>query len=172
MARDGQLARDLRTGLDSRSVVRPSMGIKSKEIPFLDQRWFGKTRRVHISEFSCVLAICLLAIAGWMLWIGSTVATPLSLLLTASIIVVIGYRAPTLLRPVWESWMKLAHYLGAVVTFIILSFTWFFVTIPVALLLKIIGKKVMDTSYGAAVESYWEDRNESENDFKLLSRQY
>jgi len=172
VARDGQLARDLRAGLEQEQEVKTNSRKKREAVHPLDERWFGKAIRVHVREFSCVLAIVMLAIAGWLLWRGATVATPLGLWFAASVLVVLGYRAPALLKPVWESWMKLAHYLGIVVTFLILTFTWFLVTLPIAMILKLIGKKVMDTSFGAPVESYWEEREESESDFKLLSRQY
>jgi hypothetical protein len=80
--------------------------------------------------------------------------------------------APRLMLPVWRVWMKLAEALGLIMTHILLTGIWIILMIPVALLLKIVGIKVMDRTFRAKVDSYWEKRNPKQNDFKLLTRQF
>ena len=65
-----------------------------------------------------------------------------------------------------------ARKINVVMTFIILSIAWTIVVVPISLLLRIIGKKVMDMSYDLSAQSYWETRDEKLNDFKHLERQF
>ena len=57
-------------------------------------------------------------------------------------------------------------------TGVILSVLWTLAMIPLAILLRMIGKRVMDVTYRTSVDTYWETRTDAMNDFKLLERQY
>jgi hypothetical protein len=68
--------------------------------------------------------------------------------------------------------MSFAHRLGLLVTTIILTLVWILVAIPTGIVLRLVGKKVMDVTYRTAEQSYWITRSEKSNDFKLLERQF
>lgn len=170
MAGKGGLAEQVRTGL----VARPRLTVikTKKHSDPLDEVWVNKPLRKHVSEFGAVFAIILLTIAGIKLYRYSLYTTPLYFILGAVIFLVLGYRLPRLLLPVWRGWMKFAMVLGLIMTTLIIGIAWTLMLVPIALLLKLFGVKSMDLSYGGAAVTYWEERDPKLNDFKLLERQY
>lgn len=138
----------------------------------LDKKSFGKTIRVHIREFGCTFGIIFLLIAGYQGLTGGSLATSGALVFSGLTIVLLCYQVPLLMLPVWRSWMAFATFLGHIMTTVLLSIVWTIVLIPMAFLLRMIGKRVMDLTFDPSVESYWEDRAEKLHDFKLLERQF
>ncbi|MBX7143120.1 MAG: hypothetical protein K1X79_01590 [Oligoflexia bacterium] len=153
-------------------ITNPNYQENTDEPDFLDERWMGKTLRIHVREFACVMTLVLTIIAGVVAWKHGSLATVCSLLLTGFFMLLAGYRRPRILHPVWKAWMTLAMGLGVIMTTLLLSLGWMLAMIPLALALKLAGKKVMDLSYKSDVESYWETRKEKYHDFKLLERQF
>ena len=170
MAGQGGLAEKVRTGLEP-EVIEPKTSTRAQVHP-LDEVWMRKSIRRHVNEFSCVIALVLLIIAGFGLYKGHALVTPAALAVTAIILVAVGYLAPALLHPVWKSWMKLATGIGLVMTTLILSLGWTILIIPFALVMRIVGKRVMDLSYATGVPTYWDTRDAKHDDFKLLERQF
>lgn len=168
MAGQGELAREVRAGL---TVIE---GKKSgaAEVHVLDRLSYNKPIRQHVREFAALFALIILAIAAVKIYKGSTTLTPLILVISAIVLIGIGYGTPIVLYPIWNAWMKFAHVLGAVMTTLLLSIAWSIVLIPVSLILRIIGKKVMNLSFDRAAKTYWEDREERLHDFKLLDKQF
>jgi hypothetical protein len=180
VAGKGELARDLRAGLEE-MPMEPASSSEAEEVSQdqeaavhpLDELYFGKPVRIHVREFACVFSIIFLAIAAYGLIKNSSVANAGALLVASLILLAFGYLAPGVLRPVWSGWMAFAEALGKFMSTLIVSIAWTIVLVPVALLLRIIGKKVMDcSSYEPGVESYWEERDQKLHDFKLLERQF
>jgi|GEM_PF-1026926 len=138
----------------------------------LSERWMGKTIQRHVLEFGQVFALIGLIVAIVALrkeWSFSFVAAPL---LFAAVILAGAKFTPNLMRPLWSGWMKLAMILGHVMTTLILGIMWTLVLLPIALLLRIIGKRVMDTSFDRSRTSYWQARDPRNDDFELLLRQF
>lgn len=138
----------------------------------LDERYFGKPIRLHVREFGALFGALFFAIAAMQLWKGREPLVP-SLFIAAGIFsYVLGVWVPQVLRPVWRAWMGLAHVLGTVMTFVILAVCWTILVIPTAVTLKLLKKKVMAMDFRENVSSYWEVKEDSTNDFKLLERQF
>lgn len=172
MAREGQLARNVRAGLDAVSLQVLEGGAATPEPGPLDEISFGKPIRRHVWEFACIFALIGCAVAAWILYKGGSFATGAGLITAAAVLLMTGAFAPTVLLPVWRSWMLFAHYLGIVMSTLIVAIAWTIMLVPVAILLKLIGKKVMDLSFDRSVSSYWEERDQKYHDFKLLERQF
>ncbi len=179
MAGEGGLARKVRTGLDEETPSKNTNNVipmrpadKNGTRDPLDEKWFGKTIRQHVREFACVFAIISLIVAGMMLYKGRPLLWPGVWTGVALVLVALGYGAPALLHPLWKGWMKVAHYLSVVMTFIIIGAAWTIVLMPISMLLRVLRIKVMDTTYKKPVASYWEDRDAKYHDFKLLERQF
>ena len=166
MAGDRGLAKQIRTGLDQVSDESESV----KEPHYLDQLYYGRPKRIHVSEFGAIIAIILFIIAGFKAYGGNALSAS-SWILVGIVIAETGYRLPAVLYPIWKGWMKFAHVLGAIMTFLILTVGWFLLVIPTALALRVFRIKVMDLRFNADVESYWEPRADKLHDFKLLERQ-
>jgi len=137
----------------------------------LDQIQFRKTVRQHIKEFGCVLAIlCLLVSAGQIRHHNlenASIAGALGLLFAG-----LGYFAPAILKPLWQGFMKVGMLLGLVMSFVVVAIAWTLVMIPMAFMLRLFGKRLMDMTFGQTKASYWEVRDSRHDDFKLLERQF
>jgi len=140
--------------------------------PSLDTLFFRKTLKRHIKDFACLMSIFALLIACYLTYKYFLLSYVVAMVVVSAVLLTLGYKAPSVLYPVWKSWMLLAHNLGIVVSFIVVSLAWIIMVVPLALVLRAVGKKVMDMSYKTDVDSYYEDRSAEQNDFKLLERQY
>lgn len=139
----------------------------------LDDLWHGRPVRIHVREFSCVISLLLLIIAGYSLLKGGEIATGAALFITTIPLLLLGYLTPGLLTPIWKAWMSFAEVLGAVMTFVIMGAAWVIMLIPISMLLRLLSKRVMDLDcYSEGVQSYWEEREDKLHNFELLERQY
>lgn len=67
---------------------------------------------------------------------------------------------PNLLRPVYLGWMKIAHFLGRVVTTLILALAYYLVITPSALIKRIFGGVPLPVKPDKKSSSYWATRAE------------
>ena len=85
---------------------------------------------------------------------------------SAFIILLSGLLVPVVIKPLFIAFSYLGFVLGWVMTRVILSLLYYLVFTPVGLILKLTGKKVLDTSFRSEQKSYWIKRDkEQEMDF-------
>ena len=171
MAGARRLANEVRTGLEDAVVTHP-MQSKKEVLDVLDTQWMGKSTRVHVCEFAVLFAIISLGVAIYKTYSYGVSTESISWTFAGIIIAILGYRAPRVLYPLWKGWMKLAHYLSVVMTFVIMLLTWVIGFVPMAILLKTLRVKRIDLSYKSGVETYWETRDSKYDDFKRLELQF
>ena len=70
-----------------------------------------------------------------------------------------GIIFPVLLRPIYISWMIFSIVLGWFMTRLILSLIFYLVITPIGLILKIIGKDLLELKKQEVNESFWNLRN-------------
>ena len=138
----------------------------------LSERWMGKTIRVHVAEFGHVFGLLGMLIAAWLAWKSYALSSVAIAAIAGVMFRHLCLSRPRLMRPLWSGWMKGAMMLGAIMTAVLLSIMWTLVLLPLAVLLKIIGKRVMDLSFRDGRASYWEPRAAGKDDFVLLERQF
>lgn len=178
MAGTGRLADKIRTGLDeerSMSTVAVSAdveGPKKSSLNPLDERWMGKSVRRHVREFGVIFGVLCGVVAAIKGYKGAPVTTMVTWVASGALITATGFLAPNVLRPFWRAWMKFAHYLSKVMTFLLLSIVWSIGFVPMAFVMRLFGVKPMDLSYRAGATSYWNKRDTSRDDFKRLEQQY
>jgi hypothetical protein len=68
---------------------------------------------------------------------------------------------PNTLRSVYLGWMKIAHFLGRVVTTLILALAYYLVITPSALIKRIFGGAPLPVKPDKKSSSYWVTRTES-----------
>jgi len=73
-------------------------------------------------------------------------------------IVFIIFPAP--LRPIYNIWLKIAHFLGRIVTVLILTLAYYFVITPFALVKRMISGRPLPTKPDEGISSYWVTRSE------------
>lgn len=66
-----------------------------------------------------------------------------------------AFIAPILLKPVYIFWMKLAHALGWINTRLILTALFYLVFTPIALIIRLMRKDLLDVKIEKNRESYW-----------------
>ncbi len=67
---------------------------------------------------------------------------------------------PSLLRPVHGAWMKIAHFIGRIVTVLILALAYYLVMTPAALIKRLFGGRPLPIKPDKKAMSYWVDRAE------------
>ena len=73
-------------------------------------------------------------------------------------LVVTGAVIPSILKPVQKAWMTLALLMGWVMTRVFLSVLFYLAITPVGLLLRLMGKDLLDERFEPKKQSYWKLR--------------
>jgi len=68
---------------------------------------------------------------------------------------VFGLILPKVLAPIEWAWMKAAHAMGIVMTYILLTLTYVIVITPIGLLMRIFGKDPLKRKFDPQTASYW-----------------
>jgi hypothetical protein len=112
-----------------------------------------KTAR-ELRNFALVMTVGLGIIGGLLLW-KDRAAAPYLLGLAAAFLIS-GLLFPKSLRPIEWLWMKLALFLGIIMTFIILNFTFFVAITPMGLIMRLLGKRPLAVGFDRDRSSFWE----------------
>jgi hypothetical protein len=68
--------------------------------------------------------------------------------------------APSRLRPIYGTWLRIAHFLGRVVTTVILALAYYLVITPAALVKRLFGGSPLPFKPDKDCPSYWVTREE------------
>jgi hypothetical protein len=68
--------------------------------------------------------------------------------------------APSRLRPIYGTWLRIAHFLGRVVTSVILALAYYVVITPAALIKRLVGGPPIPLQPDEKSSSYWVTRDE------------
>ena len=83
-----------------------------------------------------------------------------------------GLLMPAVLAPVDAGWMKLAGWLGAVNSRVLLTVVFGLVITPMGLLRRLFGRRSFEMYPDASCESYWRARRPEEFSRERLERQF
>jgi hypothetical protein len=67
---------------------------------------------------------------------------------------------PARLKPAYDVWLKIAHFIGKIVTTIVLTLMYYFVITPAALLKRLFGGRPLPIKPDKEASSYWVARTE------------
>lgn len=118
---------------------RPKAAVTAKDL-----RVFGLGFAVVLSVFSSLA------------WRKHSPALPY-LLGAAGAFAAAGALLPSVLRPLYGPWMRLAKLLGAVNAFIVTAFVYYAVLTPYAVVARLLGKDLLDQALRTG-DSYWKLR--------------
>ena len=82
-----------------------------------------------------------------------------------------GLAWPRGLRPLHKIWMGLAFTLGYIVSRLLLTALFYLVLSPIGLVLRIMGRDLLDIKHGGR-ESYWQERPEEKYDPRTTEKMY
>ena len=107
-------------------------------------------------SFGIVFAVVFLIIALWPLKNGySILITPLTISL---IFLFLGLINSKFLHPLNKLWFKFGLVLGAIIAPIVMCIIYFLVVTPIGLIMKIMGKDLLNIKYDKSKKSYWIQR--------------
>ena len=120
-----------------------------------------KTDKKSIRNFGLVFFVVLTILGVWLSFKQNPSAH--YLVLTGLLFLFFGIFLPKLLIPFYRLWMLLGIIMGWVVSRIVLIFLFYLVFTPINLILKIMGKDILDKKIEKEKNSYWRKFEESEN---------
>ena len=87
----------------------------------------------------------------------------------SSVFLVLGLMNSKLLTPLNKLWFKFGMILGAIVAPIVMGVIFFLVVTPIGLVMKIMGKDLLNKKYDKAKKTYWIKRDKP---FGTMKRQF
>ncbi|MEK7630452.1 MAG: SxtJ family membrane protein [Patescibacteria group bacterium] len=109
-----------------------------------------------LRSFGLVVGGVLTALAGFSWYRGGSVVVLLGA--PGLGLMLLGFVQPRLLLPLQKLWMSLAVILGWVMTRVIIGLLFFIIVTPAGLLMRLVGKKLLEGSFDQQAKSYWERR--------------
>jgi len=129
-----------------------------------------KSDKKELRKFGMTVGIVLLLVAAFLLW-----KQRLSFSYFAWIggaLFVFGLTAPAILKPVFRGWMTFAVIMGFVMTRAMLTIVYFCLFTPIALLLKMMGKDLLEEKWDKTTASYWVKRQPAPFDPAAVERMF
>ena len=118
----------------------------------------NSTNLKNIRQFGAVAFIffgCLFALGIW-----TKKPIPIYFFGTLSLLGLGFILLPLPLKPVYNTWLKIAHFLGRVVTTLMLTLAYYFVITPAALIKRVFGGRPLPLKPDKNASSYWVPREE------------
>jgi hypothetical protein len=120
---------------------------------------FERTDEVKSSSdrtFGLVFVVVFLIIALWPLMDGG--APRIWSLIVAGVILLLALLAPAILGPLNRLWTKFGLLLHRIVNPIVLGLMFYIAIVPVALVMRLMGKDPLQRRFDPAAETYWQRR--------------
>jgi hypothetical protein len=67
---------------------------------------------------------------------------------------------PAGLRPVYSGWLKISHFVGKIITVVMLTLAYYLVITPSGMIKALIGGRPISLKFDRKIPSYWVDRTE------------
>jgi hypothetical protein len=115
-------------------------------------------------SFGILFFIVFLIIGAWPLFKGNE--ANLYFLFTSMVFLILGLINAKILTPLNNSWVKLGEILGKIISPIVMLTIFLFVATPIAILIKIAKKDILNLKFNNKIESYWIERKENEGSMK------
>ncbi len=126
-----------------------------------------------IRNFGLVMAGMLGLIGGLVFWKSQTIINAKWLWGIGLLFLVFGFILPSVLRPFYKFWMLLSYLIGGVVSRIILTLLFFVVLTPIGLVMRLIGKDLLNTKFDrSSDDSYWVKKDGGEVPLEQYRKMY
>jgi hypothetical protein len=79
---------------------------------------------------------------------------------TLSLLGLLFILLPNLMRPVYDGWLKITHFIGKTITAIMMSLAYFLIITPTALIKRILGRRPIKIKPDKNAPTYWVTRTE------------
>jgi len=123
--------------------------------------------KVKISSnrnFGLVFFIAFLVVSLWPLTYGEPIR--IWLVIISMVFLILGLMNSKLLTPLNKLWFKFGMILGAIVAPIVMGFIFFLVVTPIGLVMRIMGKDLLNKKYDKKKNTYWINRYKNMSSMK------
>lgn len=79
---------------------------------------------------------------------------------------------PSHMGPVYAIWLRIAHFIGKIVTTLILTLAYYLVITPSALIKRLFGGRPLPVKPDKDAETYWVDRTEPSQPRERFMKRY
>jgi uncharacterized membrane protein len=83
---------------------------------------------------------------------------PVTLLVCAVVFAGVTLWDADALKPGYRGWMKVAHFIGGIITTVILAGVFFLLFAPIGILFRLIGKDHLERRWDKTAATYWHAR--------------
>ena len=84
----------------------------------------------------------------------------------AILFLILGILNSKLLSPLNQLWFKFGILLGKVMSPLVMALIFFFVVTPTAIIMRIIGKDLLNLKFNNKIMSYWINKTDANDDMK------
>ncbi len=84
----------------------------------------------------------------------------------AILFLILGILNSKLLSPLNQLWFKFGILLGKVMSPLVMALIFFFVVTPTAIIMRIIGKDLLNLKFNNKIMSYWINKTDTNDDMK------
>lgn len=151
-------------------------GVRTRLKALLEEIKKIKPDRKDLRKFGITIAIVLGLLGSLALYKGS--GKYLGFWGIGGLFLVLGLLLPELLKPIHKAWMALALILGWINTHIILGLIFFLIFTPIGLILRLMGKDLLDQKFpqpgtGSGSDlTYWKKREKNSKDKVRYERMF
>jgi hypothetical protein len=110
----------------------------------------------EVKKFGITFGILCIAVAAYSLYHKGTAWQWLSI--GSAFFFLTGLFGYSVLRPIYIWWMKFAFALGWINTRILLGLFFYLIVTPVAMVMRLLGKDIIDKKFDRTATSYWKKR--------------
>ena len=124
----------------------------------------------EIRKFGIIALIFFGFLCGLGLWMKKSLPTYLFGFLS-----ILGFGfilTPSWMRPLYVFWLKIAHFIGKVVTTLIFILAYYLVITPTALIKRMLGGVPLPVKPNKNVSSYWVNRTETAQPKQRFLKRY
>jgi hypothetical protein len=130
----------------------------------------NSTSSKDIRRFGVIAFVFFGALSGIGFWTNKAVPTYLFGFLS---VLGCGFiLMPSRLKPVYAVWLKIAHFVGKVVTTLVLTLAYYVVITPAALLKRLFGGRPLPVKPDKKTSSYWVARTEPAQPKERFTKRY
>ena len=137
-----------------------------------------KTGKAFFIAFTIIAAVIFLKhshVAGWTEWNWEEGIAALwwkIFIVAGPVIYLLSVIAYPIMKPFHYGWMKFALALGWFWTHVFLSIFFYLIITPTGLLMRLLGKDLLDEKIDKSAKSYWKKRDLSKFDPKHAARTF
>ncbi|MDD5449089.1 MAG: SxtJ family membrane protein [Candidatus Omnitrophica bacterium] len=114
----------------------------------------AKTEGKNLRSFGLILGSILLALSIRLCFKGQPM-TWIYFVIAGSAFGIAGLVAPSILRPIYKVWMRIAHIIGWLNTKFLLLLIFYLIFLPIGLFMRLTGKDLLGLKMDRVKESYW-----------------